>query len=283
MSLLLNLAETYDSNSSQVGVIEKKYNEQEYTLLPVSHTTQTAHIEVNITEDGNFHSAMLIPKGEGNTLIPCTEDSASRAGSKVAPYPLHDKLSYVAGDFEKYGGTIKGEEKPFDKYIEQLESWAKSEDAIDKVRSIYTYLSKGQLIEDLINSKLSIIALDNNGKLISKWEKRYEAIFPEKPRIFSIAVGGQESAFVRFNVYSPDRVLEKVWDDKDMYDSFIHYYSKRLKKEICVMLQVRGYQKQTNMLIRLEIQEIRLSLYPLMIQAVLLLGDGLILAMKLHV
>lgn len=73
-------------------------------MLPISHTTQTAHIEVNITEDGQFHSATVIKEV---TVIPCTEDSANRAGSKIAPYPLHDKLSYVAGDFVTYGGEIK--------------------------------------------------------------------------------------------------------------------------------------------------------------------------------
>ena len=104
MSWLLNLYETYESNLDRVGLIEKKYNDQEFMLLPVSHTTQTAHIEVEVTENGEFHSATVIDKGDGNTVIPCTEESASRSNS-IAPYPLHDKLSYVAGDFVEYGGT----------------------------------------------------------------------------------------------------------------------------------------------------------------------------------
>ena len=56
MSWLLNLYDTYQSNLDRVGEIEKKYNGQEYTLLPISHTTQSAHIEVLITEEGEFHS-----------------------------------------------------------------------------------------------------------------------------------------------------------------------------------------------------------------------------------
>ncbi|MEM5686028.1 type I-C CRISPR-associated protein Cas8c/Csd1 [Bacillus toyonensis] len=60
-----------------------------------------------MTEDGEFHTAEIIDKIDSNTLIPCTEDSANRAGSKIAPYPLHDKLSYVAGDFLTYGGKSK--------------------------------------------------------------------------------------------------------------------------------------------------------------------------------
>ncbi|WP_035180660.1 type I-C CRISPR-associated protein Cas8c/Csd1, partial [Heyndrickxia coagulans] len=126
MSWLLNLYETYQANEEQVGKIEKKRNDQEYTLLPVSHTTQTAHLEVQVTEDGNFYYAEVInDKKDAITLIPCTEESSSRAGSKIAPYPLHDKLIYVAGDFVAYGGKIKKEE-PFSYYIQQLGEWANS-------------------------------------------------------------------------------------------------------------------------------------------------------------
>src|SRR5690606_7009782 len=128
-------------------------------LLPICHTTQNAHIEVQITEQGKFHSAVVIDKEDANTLIPCTEDSASRAGSKIAPYPLHDKLSYVAGDFVAFGGAIKKEE-PFSYYIKQLEEWANSPYATDKVRSIYQYLRQGRLIRDLADQK--ILLVDDN-------------------------------------------------------------------------------------------------------------------------
>jgi len=228
MSWLLSLYETYEANLDQVGIIEKKHNEQEYTLLPVSHTTQNAHIEVEVTEEGEFHSARVIEKNDASTLIPCTEDSANRAGSKIAPYPLHDKLSYVAGDFVVYGGKIKKEE-PFSSYIAQLRDWANSPYAIPKVKSIYNYLSKKRLIRDLVEEK--ILCLDSNGCLIDKWDKKYEALYGEKPAIFSVISGEQESAFVRFNVYSPNKVLTKVWKDPDMYNSFIRYYRDLLDDE----------------------------------------------------
>ncbi|WP_036736255.1 type I-C CRISPR-associated protein Cas8c/Csd1 [Paenibacillus zanthoxyli] len=228
MNWLLNLYETYESNLDRVGAIEKKYNDREYTLLPLSHTTQNAHIAVEITEAGEFHSATVIEKGDASTLIPCTEESASRAGSKVAPYPLHDKLSYVAGDFVAYGGKIKKEE-PFGAYIKQLEEWAHSPYACAKVKSIYSYLSKRQLIEDLVAH--NILYLDADGYLIDKWEKKFEALHKEKPPIFSLVSGEQESAFIRFNVYSPDKILSKVWKDPEMYDSFIRYYSHLLGKD----------------------------------------------------
>ncbi|WP_342417547.1 type I-C CRISPR-associated protein Cas8c/Csd1 [Paenibacillus sp. FSL R10-2782] len=231
MSWLLNLYETYESNLDRVGVIEKKYNDREYTLLPISHTTQNAQIEVEITEQGDFHSAKVLDKDDFSTLIPCTEKSASRAGSVVAPYPLHDKLSYVAGDFVAYGGKIKKEE-PFAAYIHQLEGWATSKYATPKLKSIYRYLSKRQLIQDLVNA--SILYLDEDQKLLSKWDKKYEHLAAEKPRIFTAVPGELESVFIRFNVYSPNQALTKVWQDKELFNSFVGYYSKLLGEEdIC--------------------------------------------------
>lgn len=229
MSWLLNLYETYEANLDNVGVIEKKYNDSEYTLLPVSHTTQNAHITVEITEEGMFHSATVVDKNDANTLIPCTEESASRAGSKVAPYPLHDKLSYVAGDFINYGGD---KEEPFVAYIKNLEKWANSASSYSKVEAIFNYLSKRELIKDLVENK--ILYLDRNNQLIDKWDKNYEALYGEKPPIFSVVTGGQESAFIRFNVYSPTKNLAKVWKDPEMYDSFVRYYAQLLgEKDYC--------------------------------------------------
>lgn len=225
MSWLLNLYQTYEANLNQVGVIEQKYNGQEFTLLPISHTTQNAHIEVQITEDGQFHSAHVIDKSDANTLIPCTENSANRAGSKIAPYPLHDKLSYVAGDFVAHGGKIKKEE-PFTYYIKQLEAWANSPYATVKIKSIYQYLSKKRLIRDLVEEK--ILYLDHNSNLIGSWDKKYESLHGEKPDIFSVLIGDQESAFVRFNVYSSNEPLAKVWKDQEMYKSFISFYKDLL-------------------------------------------------------
>ncbi|MEN1968640.1 type I-C CRISPR-associated protein Cas8c/Csd1 [Lentibacillus sp. N15] len=226
MSWLYNLYQTYEMNLDRVGETEKKRNGNEYTLLPISHTTQNAHIEVDITEDGEFHDARVLDKV--STLIPCTEDSASRAGSKVAPYPLHDKLSYVAGDFVAYGGKIKKEE-PFLSYIEQLGDWVNSPYGHKKVKSIYSYLCKRCLIKDLVAKK--VLYLDEEDNLIGKWNKKYETIHGDKPSIFSVVSGGQESAFIRFNVYSSDEITSKVWNDKEVYDSFIQYYNGLLHDE----------------------------------------------------
>lgn len=228
MSWLLNLYETYEANLDQVGVIEKKYNDQEFTLLPISHTTQNAHIEVEITEEGEFHSARVIDKSDAETLVPCTKDAGGKVSSDAVPYPLHTKLSYAAGDFVAYGGKINKEE-PYSYYIKNLEDWANSPYAISKVKSIFFYLSKKQLIKDLVNE--GILYLDANDRLIDKWDKNYESLYSEKPPIFSVVSGGIESAFIRFNVNSSTKILTKVWRDSEMYESFINYYRDLLEEE----------------------------------------------------
>lgn len=228
MSWLLRLYETYEANLDRVGDTEHGLR-GDFTLLPISHTTQNAHITVEVTEDGEFHSATLNSKDDLSTIIPCTEQSASRTSTKIAPYPLHDKLSYVAGDFVKYSDQVKGEE-PFTHYIKQLEEWANSPYACSQVKSIYRYLSKRTLICDLVNEGKTI-RLDENNQLISKWDKKYEALYKEKPKIFSIISDKQESVFIRFNVYSPQNVTEKIWKSKEMYDSFAQHYSHSLGEQ----------------------------------------------------
>lgn len=228
MTWLLNLQETYDANIKEVGNINKNRFNREYALIPVAHTTQNAHIEVNVTGEGEFHSAMVVEKDDASTLIPSTVDSASRAGAVVSPYPLHDKLMYTAGDFSEYGGKI-GRKNPFEAYIEQLEQWVLSPYGNDKLRAIYSYLKKGQLISDLVKEK--ILFLDEEGKLIKRWNKKYDKLHEERPRIFSVVAGDQGSAFVRFNVYSPNEILTKPWRDKEMFNSFINFYERQVGNE----------------------------------------------------
>ncbi|GBF74457.1 type I-C CRISPR-associated protein Cas8c/Csd1 [Paenibacillus sp. 598K] len=229
MSWLLNLYETYEANQDRVGIVEKKRKDQEFTLLPIAHTTQNAHIEVRVTEEGDFHSAIVLEKGRLETLIPATEDSASRAGSVNSPYPLHDKLSYVAGDYATYGRNPKKLDHHA-KYIEALKAWADSPHNHPKVQSIYRYLSRGTLIRDLTAEPRPILHLDNDGKLIEKWEKAHEESKGAKPELFSIVTGPQEDAFIRFTVYSPG-VYTDVWRDTEVYDSFIRYYGTTLCEE----------------------------------------------------
>lgn len=246
MPWLLNLQETYDANQNEIGIIKINRYGREYTLLPISHTTQNAHIEVRVTEDGEFHSADVIDKEDASTLIPSTIDSASRAGAAVYPYPLHDKLNYTAGDFVEFGGKV-GKIDPFETYLKQLEGWVNSRYTNATIQSIYTYLKKGRLIHDLVKDKK--LFLDKDDKLIGRWINDYESLHGEKPPIFSAVTSGQESAFVRFCVHSPIKEIEKPWRSKEMYDSFVSFYQGEIGDEdICFVTgrKLPSTQKHAN-------------------------------------
>ncbi|HLS34941.1 MAG TPA: type I-C CRISPR-associated protein Cas8c/Csd1 [Bacillota bacterium] len=233
MTWLSTLYETYNNNEHEVGRFRKNRFDQEYTLLPISHTTQTAHIEVVVTEDGDFHSARILERNERSTLIPATEHSSNRAGlaANRRPHPLHDKVSFVAGDFIDYAGKIRDEE-PHQYYIELLEKWVNSPYTTEKLLSIYKYIVKNQLVEDLLREE--ILVLDHEGKLFDKWSRDHAKQFEERPPIFSASQGGQFNAFVRFNVYSPTEVLTDVWQDRELIDAYVNFYNEMLdEKDYC--------------------------------------------------
>ena len=234
MGWLNDLYQTYEANLAHVGKIAEVSRGRPYMLLPMFHISQSAHIEVTVDPDGNFLLAKVIDREDAPTTIPCTEDSASRT-SNVVSHVLHDKLMYVAGDYLEYGGKSRGKVSPYDMYIEQLTGWVNSPFSNPRVKAIYKYVKKGCLIRDLVAS--SIIILDKNGKMIEKWTKNTTEEYGEKPKLYEVLAGTVDSAFVRFDTYEHGVVQPKVWEDQEVFDSFIGYYEstylRSLKKDFC--------------------------------------------------
>jgi CRISPR-associated protein Csd1 len=224
MTWLSNLYKTYENNAEAIGVFEKKMNDQEFALIPVSHTTQSAQIEVSLDGSGNFVSAKVVDKNDASTIIPCTEASANRT-SAPAPHPLLDKLVYIASDYIKYGGKEK-RGSPHADYMQQLKEWCDSPYAHPKVQSVYTYLSKGTIIEDLVAEKIMFV--DEHDKLFEKWNKTAEDLHGEKPLLFKVIAADQSSAFVRFAVNVIGDVEPRLWRDKSVQESYIRYYNGKL-------------------------------------------------------
>ncbi|AWB43161.1 type I-C CRISPR-associated protein Cas8c/Csd1 [Paenibacillus sp. CAA11] len=229
MSWLANLNTTYEQHEHAIGQFEKKRNGREYTLIPVSHTTQTAHIEVHLDERGNYLYAKVVDKEDGSTIMPCTEASASRTSAPV-PYPLFDKLMYVAGDYSRYCGEVKG--TPYEDYLNQLKAWCDSSYKHPKVESVYHYIAKGTLMTDLIKDQ--ILWVDEDNKLLKSWTSAMEEKQGEKPDIFKVIASDQSSAFVRFAVQIPGDLEPKLWRDRSVQQSFIHYYEQNLQEmDLC--------------------------------------------------
>ncbi|KAF1296680.1 type I-C CRISPR-associated protein Cas8c/Csd1 [Enterococcus sp. JM4C] len=222
MTWLSDLFETYEVNSERVGIKEKNRWGQEITLLPISHAYQNAQVEVTITPNGDLFSATVVPKDEAATLIPVTIDSAGRTSSP-SPHGLHDGLQYVAGDYQEYGGKYKKENAHL-MYLENLRAWCHSDYANARVKSILTYLEKGTLIKDLLDKQ--VLVAENN-QLLAKWS----ADLGDKPPLFTVLVGDQFSTFIRFNVHELGSVDVPVWDDKQVMDDYVNYYTQKQIEE----------------------------------------------------
>lgn len=179
-------------------------------LLPLSHSTANAQIELVVDENGNFVSASQIDKKDAITVIPVSNDSGARS-SGIFPHPFDDKLFYIAGDFCQYADGKKNDNSEhFEAYISGLKQWAESEHSHKAVEAIYAYLSKKTLMQDLISCK--VLELDEETKLLKSGVK--------------IAGIAQEDSFVRFKISYSNLDLEmRTWQDKSLIDCFIAYNS----------------------------------------------------------
>lgn len=213
MSWMQQLSKVYENNMDHVGEFEERQN-QRITLLPVSHVMQSAQIEILINRDGEFVSAKVIEKENARTIVPATSASANRSNSS-APHYIHDKLFYVAGDYVAYTGEKK-REKHHQDYLGQMKEWAEFPNAPKKVKAIYQYVKKGNVIEDLINEK--VIPVDSNNEVITKWTSS-----EEKPLIYKVVPGDILSAFVRFDVLHERADDPFIWEDKQLFDDYIEY------------------------------------------------------------
>lgn len=113
MSWMSDLCQTYDACFGKKLTFQPRAE-----LMPVAHSTQNAQIEIVLNGDGMFRNAEIVPKDGAVTVIPVTEDSASRS-SGIAPHPLCDKLEYIAADYAVY--SKKDNAKKYKAYLEPVE------------------------------------------------------------------------------------------------------------------------------------------------------------------
>lgn len=213
MPWMSQLLKTYESRAGKM---------LDEPLTPIAHMNSNAQIEVTLSLDGEFKNASEVPKDNASTLIPVIEASAGRA-SGIAPHPLCDNLSYIAGDFYHYCNEDKLRkvaQDRFEKYIANLRKWAESEFSHQKVRTILNYLSKRTLAEDLIKSGL--LELTEDGFLNHK------------------KVSGQpyEKVLVRFRILGSEGGMDGTWQDTSLIDAYTHYYLsiQHGSKDICYLL-----------------------------------------------
>ena len=187
--------ELYNVYEQQCGTVQHDGT----VLLPVSHSTANAQIEVTLKADGTFVSAAALSKEEGlNTIIPVSAASAKRSGPTPPPHPFADKLFYLAGDIEKYLKTDKYK-KFYEAYVEQLKKWNESEYRHDAVSAVYAYITKCTLFSDLLDCHVI--------------ELKEEKIDEKKL-----------SSFIRFCIYYPELSREsQTWKDETLYTAYKNY------------------------------------------------------------
>lgn len=194
--------ETYEQNSALAGKVRDGYE----PLLPMAHIMQKAQLEITIDQDGNFMKAQEVDKRHCNTIIPVTEASGGRAGKYPPPHPLCDALGYIAKDFSIYSDYDCNWK--FEAYSQGLEQWAKSEYTHPKVNAVYAYVSKGNIMQDLISCNQ--VSLTEEGKLDKK----------------KIQGADYEKVLVRFRVLDAAHLewTESTWEDETLMKAYGDYY-----------------------------------------------------------
>lgn len=228
MSWIQRLSETYDNCQELIGV---ETEDKRVPLLPVCHTTQMAHVEIVIDGNGSFRRAYIVPKKDARTIIPCTEKSIDR--KHEAPHPLSDKLQYVAGDFSKY---VKSKESYFESYQNLITQWCNSDYTDPKINAVLKYISKRNLIEDLINYQ--ILYLGDDGFLL---ERKKGDKAENLPTIFKVSTS-QQDAFIRWIVEIPGDPESKVWRNQNLWQQWILFqFSLMTNNSLCYVTGEQCY------------------------------------------
>ena len=220
------MAKLYDTYETGMGLDLP----DEHKLMPISHTLQNAHINIVIDSDGCFKRAAVLEKTQ--VVLPATEKSAGRAGKLPPPHPLADKIQYVAKDYSYYGGKKICFFKDYEK---QLNAWCSSEQSHPKAIAVYNYIKKGQVVADLIASK--VLYADENNQLMAYWpneeDKNPPLIFKVLPAIPKNKRQNKDKveiepgdALVCWSVEKEGEPDSNSWRDKELQQSWIDYNSR---------------------------------------------------------
>lgn len=229
------LCNLYEKNENLAGKFQAwgKEGKKQLILLPLSHTTVLAQIEVSLNGQGDFLRARSLSKEEALTIIPVSEESSIRTSGPF-PHPLMDSLQYIAGDYDAFNrmeldkkGIIVSYQGRYNDYISNLENWCSSDFAHPKARVVLAYLIKAQLLQNLVEEK--VLLTDNDGYLT-------------EDKINGIAQG---KAFVRFRVETeevPDlsdetgRFSPEIWKDTTLHKCYCDYLrSQPVEEMLCYL------------------------------------------------
>lgn len=233
MSWLQKLYETYEVCVQRRDFVEPDQldnGKEVIGLMPVSHTSQQAHIEVTLDDKGNFHRAELLPP-KTQIVIPATEASAGRSGKIPPPHPLMDKIRYCAKDY------VGSQENFYDMYEKQLKAWCESKYSHPTVRTIYTYISQGTLVQDLL--RIGILHADNSGTLLTEAPaSSTDTVFKRLAgkKVGNVTVRDQGDALVTWSVQRSDDIESRTWKDKNLQEAWVAYDAAQMQQKALCMV-----------------------------------------------
>jgi len=240
MSWMQKLYETYEVCVQQPHFVDPPQtdaNKEVQGLMPVSHTSQQAHIVVTLDDKGAkiIRAELLPPKTQ--VVIPATEDSAGRAGKIPPPHPLMDKIRYCAKDY------VGPQENFYELYEKQLKAWCTSQtNSHPKVQAIYNYISKGALVHDLLEK--GILHADSCGALLTEApEGSKDTVFKllTGKKIGNATVRDQGDAFVIWSVESSGDLEPRTWRDKSLQEAWICYDANQMQQKSLCMVSGSSY------------------------------------------
>jgi len=234
MSWLEQLVQTYDENERFAGKFG--IDGMKSVLPPVGHILGNAQIEIALNETGELTNVEVLPKEQQQTLLPCTPDSASRTSTTAPPHPLHDKLPYIARDYEKFvpakekAGKKETKESPHEKYVALLGAWDRSPYSDTKVHAVYRYITEHDVIGELLDK--GILYKDDQGRIMEKWTDKKK----EKPPIFKASSESPLKSLVRFRVDLDGDPCPELWKDRELqkkYQLFFQECFSHMEKGLC--------------------------------------------------
>ncbi len=217
MSWAENLLNTYEACEEIVGIPDNDGN----ALLPVGYTLLKINVTITLDGDGNFISAEKLDIPE-YISIPCTEESAASRTSGIYPHPLFDQLKYIAGDYDTYSG--KQYAKHFDQYIKGLQAWCMTPYCHPKIESVYMYVIKKMVIQDLKKTQLYT---DDDLKKTKKADGKIKFVMADYGVRFKVRVSGDFE--------------DRLWLDKSVQEKYLGYLiSQQTDQGICYLTGERA-------------------------------------------
>ena len=210
MSWIQKLYETY----------EQCYGAPQFAsnpLLPISHITQQAHIEISIDANGNFRRALIV--GKIDTIMPASAKSAARTTNEE-PHPLCEKIQYCAADYPKFHGK---KNSYFTSYEKQLANWCESSASHPKAIAILRYVRKATTVADLVREKILSIGADGHLLTAPKPDLPTSELF--KYLTAKEGERDQGDALIRWRVETPGEPVSETWMDEALMKAWINFDS----------------------------------------------------------